>query len=195
MSPERASMAYPFITRRQVAERLDRDPEFVRECIGILHRRFVDRDILPPPAGWMSSHRKLGEAIAARLVSPDFTAGDIATAAKLAKRYGKQLCKVFRDEQLAQEPGLAVAAAIFGVARVDREDADAGDDPYADTDRDEVEHGEVHDASESSDHAPPPAATAQEEQPARRRPGRPKGSKNKPKPEAVPKRGKRGGRR
>ena len=44
-------MAYPFVTRRQVLERLDRDPTFVREILELLHRRYVDRDVLEPPGG------------------------------------------------------------------------------------------------------------------------------------------------
>jgi hypothetical protein len=87
---------YPFVTRRQVLERLDRDPAFVRSCVEILHRRYLERALLPPPAGWMSSHKKAGEGIYAKLASDASTAADIVTAAKIAKRYAKQLAKVFR---------------------------------------------------------------------------------------------------
>jgi len=198
---------YPFVTRRQVLERLDRDPEFVRACVAILHRRYLDRAILSPPAGWMSSHKKAGEGIHAKLASDASTAADIVTAAKIAKRYAKQLAKVFRDEQLAHEPGLAVAAAVFGVRRSDDEDLDDGDDPYAEIDgeRDDAD-GAPAIADASSE---PPATAAQtvsvapsetvlaeaapEPATVKRRPGRPRGSKNKPK-SATAKPAKRGRR-
>lgn len=185
---------YPFTTRRAVLERLDRDPAFVRTCVEILHRRYLDRALLPPPAGWMSSHKKAGEGIHARLASDAFTAADIVTAAKIAKRYAKQLAKVFRDEQLARDPGLAVAAAVFGVRRTDDQDLDdGGDDPYAEIDgeRDDVD-GEPALADAPSETPPAPtvvvapsetelAEAAPKPATDKRRPGRPRGSKNKPK--------------
>lgn len=199
---------YPFVTRRQILVRLDRDPAFVCECITILHRRFVDRDLLTPPAGWMSSQRKAGEELFARLSGDAATAADIAAAAKLAKRYANQLCKVFRDEQLARDPHLATAAAVFGVRAPVDDDRDLGDDPYADLD---AERGEAailgtpanaDEASESRNILSPPEGTVEHSAPTpavdpgptKRRPGRPKGSKNRPREDRVKPRGKRGRR-
>ncbi len=183
------SAAYPFVTKRQVLDRLDRDSAFVREAIEILHRRFVDRDVLPPPAGWMASHRTLGEELHARLAAADCTAADVACAAAIAKRYAKQITKVLRDDQLARGPRLGRAAAVFGVRRADDEVdlLDDGADPY--TGVDEHEDGEASSAT-STAHEPNPSpavaapSNSGEIPTPRRRPGRPKGSKNKPK--AVP---------
>lgn len=195
---------YPFVTRRQIIERLDTDPAFVRECVSILHRRFVDRDILSPPAGWMVSHRKAGEDVYTKLSSDTANAGDVTVAAKLAKRYAKQLCKVFRDEQLAENPQLAGAAAVFGVRPAVDDDRDNGDDPYAELD-DERDEPAAQDTA--GDQAGTPASTAtiaddptslpeEVDQPVQnvRRRGRPKGSKNRPKEDRVKPRGKRGKR-
>lgn len=183
------SAAYPFVTKRQVLDRLDRDPAFVREAIEILHRRFVDRDVLPPPAGWMSSHRKLGEELHARLAAADCTAADVVCAAALAKRYAKQITRVLRDNQLARDPRLGLAAAVFGVRRADDvvDVLDDGADPYTDVEK----HEDAEACSATPDaHEPPPSPAVAapsnlgELLTRRRRPGRPKGSKNKPK--AVP---------
>lgn len=128
-------MPYPFVTHRQVIERLERDPEFVRECVGILHRRYVDRDILQPPAGWMASHRKLGEELYARITSAECTDEEIARAAVLLKRYAKQIAKILRDEQIARDPRLGLAAAVYGVRPSDA--VYDVEDPFADVDEDD----------------------------------------------------------
>lgn len=202
MKTARSPMTYPFVSRREVADRLDRDPAFVRECVAILHRRFVDRDILPPPAGWMVSHRKAGEELHARLASDAATAGDVVAAAKIAKSYAKQLSKVFRDEQLARDPSLGLAAAVFGV-RPPLEDEGRSDDPYASIDDEPSESVAVvmdpglpetaNDAQPAADDAALATAPMAEAEPAKRRRGRPKGSKSRPREERA-KPGKRGRR-
>jgi hypothetical protein len=205
MTSAKPSVGYPFVTKRQVIERLGRDPSFVRECIEILHRRYLERDRVNSPAGWMSSHRKLGEELHARLTATDCSDADIARAAALAKRYAKQLTKVLRDEQIARDPRLGLAAAVFGVRPAD--EADDGDDPYADR-GESPEEGDGDDAP-PMDHGPGPTTTeldpdsplavppglavgdvAMETPPVRRR-GRPKGSKNKAKADAPRKTSKR----
>ena len=197
MKDVRPSMGYPFVTRRQVLERLDRDPAFVRECIQILHRRYADRDRLPPPAGWMASHRKLGEEIFVRLASADCTPADVARGATLAKRYAKQLTRILRDERIARRPGLALAAAVFGVRP--SEELDDVDDPYVELEGEAVGgHGPASPlagpytvdtepslgaANEVATNSAVANAAAIDTPPVRRK-GRPKGSKNKVKADA-----------
>jgi hypothetical protein len=185
MKAARPSSTYPFVTRRQVVERLVRQPAFVHECITIIHRRYVDRDILPPPAGWMASHRKLGEELYAQL--PNLNPSLTGVATNLTKRYAKQLAKVFRDEQLALDPKLRALAAIYGVQAPEHDDADDVDviDPPIDIDDEPASHGDT----EATPVEIPSPTTEQNAPtdlsvspvPALRRRGRPKGSKNKAK--------------
>jgi hypothetical protein len=191
MKAARSNMAYPFVTRRQVVERLDLDAEFVMECIGLLHRRYQDRAALVPPAGWMASHIKLGEQLFTKLSSPACMPADVAQGATLAKRYAKQIASVLRDDQIARQPGLGLAAAVFGVRRTDA--LDHGDDPYAegaDTDGAADPAESVADPKHATPRAdatqPAVALASPSEGAARRRPGRPKGSKTKAKSTVVP---------
>src|SRR5258708_6460556 len=132
MKTPRPSLKYPFATKRDIVRRLD-DPKgeetFVRQAMEILHRRFVDRDLLEPPAGWMVSHRQAGESLYQALSSPECADADVARAATLVKHYARQVAKVLRDEEVARDPRLGLAAAIFGVRA--SHDVDEGTDPYA----------------------------------------------------------------
>ncbi len=47
--------------------------------------------------GWMASHTAKAVKLAARLASGEATEKDRAEAAQLARRYTKQLARVFRD--------------------------------------------------------------------------------------------------
>jgi hypothetical protein len=186
MKKPRPSLAYPFVTRRQVVARLGRDPEFAGACLAILHRRFVDRDILPPPAGWMASDVKRAEELYSRLDAGEASPSDLALATKLAQRYARQIASHFRDDELARNPSLKPLAAIYGL-RPTVEDADIDDGVDEDPPTDEAEAPEHLPARVTE---PPPAALEEAAPPPRRR-GRPKGSKNKPKPAAAAQPGQR----
>lgn len=188
MKHEREPMKYPFVTRRDVIARLSSDPAFVRECIGVLHRRFLERETLKPPAGWMSSHVKTGEDLYLRLMARNCRDADVARARELVTRYAKQLARVLRDEQIARDPQLALVATVFGITSsrdVDgREASDARPvDDVGATDTPSAERDTVDspsDASVATEKARAPARLPDDSQP-RRRQGRPPGSKNKAK--------------
>jgi hypothetical protein len=150
MSPN----GYPFLSRRQIVERIESDPSFAGECIAILQDRHDRRGAAAGESmGWMASHASMATKLAARLASGEATEKDHAEAMKLASRYSKQLARVFRERELAARPELGAQAAVFGV-------------------------GGGGDAQPATGNRTPGKS---EEQPAAaKRRGRPKGSKNKP---------------
>jgi hypothetical protein len=144
---------YPFLSRRQILEKIAADSEFASDCIGILQDRYARRAEGGPGMGWMASHAATATKLAAKVAAGEATDKELVEAAKLASRYSKQLARAFRDRDLAARPELGAQAAVFGVG-----------------------------GSEDARPAPAalPPATGAEAPPAKRR-GRPKGSKNKPK--------------
>lgn len=199
---------YPFLSKRDVVRKLD-DASFVRFAIDLLHRRFVDRDILSPPAGWMASDRKRGEEIHARLAGPDATAADLMAAAGLAKRYSRQIATHLRIEAISRDPRLVGAAAVFGVRVPDELMDRLDDEPYPAAEHEDgapadgtaalpAEAALVATAEDAVTVAPsavppaPPPDAGPADAPLRRR-GRPKGSRNRVKsePDAKPKKRRR----
>ena len=134
-------MTYPLVSRRQVVEQLGSDAAFVRRCVRLLHERTVAKT-----GGFMASHLRR----AARLVAllNEFTDAALLEEACWMTAYARTLARIFREEQLATNPGLASQAAVFGVGPAARPRAPA----LA--------------AAEEATAEPPP--------PARRRPGRPR---------------------
>jgi hypothetical protein len=192
---------YPFVSKRDVARKLDADAGFVRFAIELLHRRFVERDRIAPPAGWMASDRKRGEEIYERLSSTNATAADIAAAVELAKCYARQIASHLRSEAIASDPRLAGAATVFGVRVPDQLLERWDDDPYPtdESERAAAEEAAAEDARVAASAEPAVVAAAEESgsaasaaealpsstsagtddaPPARRR-GRPKGSRNR----------------
>jgi hypothetical protein len=170
-------MTYPFVTRRQIIARLGRDPEFARTCLTILHRRFVDRDILSPPAGWMASDVKRAEKLYKQVSAGDASAANLALATTLVQKYARQLARHFRDEELSRNPALKPLAAVYGIRpTVEDEEVDDGpdEDPFAD------DSASLEEEAAPVPAQPPPSAPEVVTPPRRR--GRPPGSKNKPKP-------------
>jgi hypothetical protein len=119
--------------------------------------------------GWMASHRSRASKLVARLAAGSRSAEDLAEAVALAVPYARTLSRLAREKEIAARPELMGVAALFGVVRP-------------------VVQAEVATAPV----ALAPVATASTEPasvPKRR--GRPKGSRNKPKEEAAPKRRRR----
>lgn len=210
MKEPRRPLVYPFLSKRDVVIKLETDASFVRVAMGILHARFMDCDCLEPPAGWTASDTKRGEEVYARMTSPDATAADVMAAGALAKRYARQIASHLRLEAILHDPRLTGAAAVFGVRVPDELAERIDDEPYpAD---DEHEDGAAEDgaageadattpaeaavavpveasettASDAVPSPPSPEAGTADAPPVRRR-GRPKGSKNRPKTEALAK--------
>ena len=147
---------YPFTSRRQILERISTDATFAVSCVSIIEER----------KGWMASHRARASKLVARLAAGAPTPADYAEALELAARYGKTLARVFRDRELAARPELAAVGAAFGVGPV------PATAPTV--------------ASEAGKDAPSQEEASSEPVPARKKRGRPVGSKNRPKDAPKP---------
>ena len=165
------SNGYPFMTRRQILERIDAETAFAVECVAIIQGRHERRDAAGESSGWMASHAAKAIKIAAKLASGEASDTERAEAAQLVKSYSKQLARVFRNRELAARPELSVQAAVFGVGLApSSQSSEAPKGPVT----------MMVDAPASTGMAAPHATP--------RKRGRPKGSKNKPKPEHSPRR-------
>lgn len=149
---------YPFLTRRQILEKIQADPEFVADCMGILQQRHEARGVGTTSMGWMASHASKATALAAKVAAGEASDKELVEAAKLVARYSKQLARVFRERELAARPELGAQAAVFGIGG-GRE-------------------------AQPAPATPTPGAIEEEPAPPKRR-GRPPGSKNK-KPKEQP---------
>jgi len=108
--------SYPFVTKAQIAERIDRDATFVSTCMLVMHQRHearVSGSLLH--GGWMASQAKQASQLTLKFASGEATPGDTNRARKLLHGYIKQLTSHFRVEQIRANPGLAEAARLFGV--------------------------------------------------------------------------------
>lgn len=102
------SVRYPFTSRREVAERLSRDAEFVRHWVRVLCERTVKKC-----GGFMASH-----VVRARQLLPlleGFVDDELLRQTVWLKAYARQIAKVMREEALRADPGLLAAGAVFGV--------------------------------------------------------------------------------
>jgi len=109
---------YPFISKAQIAERIETDADFARQCILIIqdrHQRRLAGTAHGPRCGWMSSHASLGPRLAGLVAANEARPEDFKKAITLVARYTKQLAAHFRAEQLQQNPSLAAVADRFGV--------------------------------------------------------------------------------
>jgi hypothetical protein len=163
---------YPFLSRRQIAERIHSDPAFAVECVAILQERHERRGSAGgvESMGWMASQAAKAVKLAAKLASGEATEKDRAEAMQLASRYTKQLARVFRERELANRPELGAQAAVFGVGVGGKgeqlEPAETLTEPTVET---------------------AGAPRAEETLARQKKRGRPKGSKNKQKKE-IPRR-------
>jgi hypothetical protein len=108
---------YPFITKSQIAAQLDKEPDFVVDCMRVMqHRHQVRLSGAVTSGGWMASHAKTATQLAAKIACGESTPGDIGKARKLLHRYVKQITSHFRSEQIRTNPELAELARLFGVA-------------------------------------------------------------------------------
>jgi predicted ArsR family transcriptional regulator len=115
-----ASKQYPFVTRKQIQQRLATEREFVVECAVILESRTRGRTAGLAPAGkswgWMSSER----AVAGRLVelarTYSISTTDMTKLRRMVARYSRQLADDLRTAQLRDHPELIEVARLFSVA-------------------------------------------------------------------------------
>lgn len=110
---------YPFMSRKQVKERILRDGSFARECALVLQQRTDERDAGRAPEGrswgWMSSQRATAGKMVIRLRARTLSAADESKLAKIVAGYGRQLADHFRTQELRRRPELAEVARVFGL--------------------------------------------------------------------------------
>jgi hypothetical protein len=101
-----ANNSYPYVTKKQVAERLADDADFRVECLLVLYRRQTtdERDAKDTKhknrRGFMSSHAVNGSTLAEKVISgEELTDEDHGKVDAIVPRYGKQLASHFRAEQ------------------------------------------------------------------------------------------------
>lgn len=108
-------MAYPFLTKKQLRDRIAADRDFAIECVAIMQARHERRNAGTGSCGWMSSQAMVASKLARRIAANEATEKEVAQATALVGRYAKQLAAHFREAKLREDPGLAEAATRFGV--------------------------------------------------------------------------------
>ncbi len=113
--------SYPFLSKKQIADRLESDAAFVLECLQIIQARQTEHEKATLTTkdrnhrGWMSSHAVNGGKLAVKAATEGLNSEEFAKAASMVSHYTKQLASHFRAEKIATNPDLAKAAAVFGV--------------------------------------------------------------------------------
>jgi hypothetical protein len=115
-----ANNNYPFMTKRQIAERIDSDPEFVKECVLVMQARQTqdEQEVRETKhknrRGWMSSHAVNGGKLADKLAcGEDLSEEELGKAQGMVCRYTKQLAAHFRAQAIEANPDLAETARVF----------------------------------------------------------------------------------
>lgn len=116
------SNGYPFMTKRQIKERIETDPDFAQDCLLVIYERQTDDEVAEKDTKWlnkrgfMSSHAVHGTRIAEAILAGEWIEDeDRARITAMAVRYSKQLAAHFRKVALKENPELAAQAAKFGV--------------------------------------------------------------------------------
>jgi hypothetical protein len=112
-----APNAYPLVTRKQILAELASDPDFVAECMGVVHGLYLARrrgEI--EHGGWMASQASEGTRLAKKFADGEQSDADVVRAVALLRRYSRALAAHFRGRQLVEQPELIEVAALFGVA-------------------------------------------------------------------------------
>jgi hypothetical protein len=179
-----ATNGYPFLTKKAISERIRGDRAYALEMFRLLLARTSQRTVDTRGAsGFMASHAGTVRGIAATLEERALDDAEHLKLATLLSHYTKQLAAHFRTLDLQARPELLQVASVFsaipGVALA-RSEAEV-DDGAAEEEADSLGSGDGADVENP---------VVDQQHPAPRRRGRPKGSKNRPKEER-----KRGGRR
>lgn len=96
---------YPFISRKQVVERLVSDPAFVIESM-----RLID-------GKWMASHKTRASKVIAKIATGNLSPEDLVEAISLISPYARTISRMLREREMAERPDLMGVAAMFGVVR------------------------------------------------------------------------------
>jgi hypothetical protein len=161
---------YPFVTKRQVLERLAQDPLFLVEMLGLLHDRTLARGdgaSSSGPCGFSSSDRPKAARIYEATSLGQADDNIMVQALAVLRKYARQITVALRLKQLDNDKSLRPAGFLFGIMRPS---------PIAPT------------TPTLTDQPPEAVATTtattregtEPEAPAPRKRGRPKGAKNRP---------------
>lgn len=127
---------YPFVTKAQIKERLEQDPQYRRQAMVILfalqtaYEQTTDSTLTKNRQGFMSSHSVWGGRIARKInAGEELTAEETGKMDAIAPRYSRQLAVHFRAQAIAEQPALKAIAALFSAAGKDAEEtAPEGDE-------------------------------------------------------------------
>ena len=116
------SNKYPFVTKAQIASRLENEPDFRMECLLVLYRRQTEDEQerketkYKNKRGFMSSHAVNGTRLAEQvLAGEEITEEDQGKIDGMVVRYTKQLASHFRAIQADENPELVEQAKVFGL--------------------------------------------------------------------------------
>lgn len=111
---------YPFVTKKQIAERLAGSAAFQQECLMTLYTRQTEHEQstgstkVKNARGFMASHAKRGTELAQKLQSgEELSADEVSEVGSIVSRYTKQLAAAFRAEAISKNPDLASETACF----------------------------------------------------------------------------------
>lgn len=184
-----ATNGYPFLSKRAIAERIRADRAYALETFRLLLARTAERTAETHGAsGFMASHAGTVRELATTLEERPFDDAEHVKLAKLLCHYTKQLAAHFRTIELQARPELLQVASVFSAI------PGAGPRP-ADTTEGDDDGGDEGDAVSEGDVSADAEAPAIVEVPMRRRPGRPKGSRNRSKEEREKDKKRRGRRK
>lgn len=117
------AVAYPFLTRREIAARIDADSAFAAECALVLESRTQQRAAgaapVGKPWGWMSSERVIAGRLVVKLRGGSLTEDDRGKLVGFVRRYSRQLADHSRGLALRENPELSAVAAKFGALPAD----------------------------------------------------------------------------
>lgn len=174
-----ATNGYPFLSKRAIAEKIRADRAYALETFRLLLSRTAERTAETRGAsGFMASHAGTVRELATTLEERPLNDAEHAKLAALLCHYTKQLGAHFRTVELQARPELLPVAAVFSAIPVsstrslEAKEAEGDDDELApEVNADDTVAAAVGESPVTI------------EAPVRRRPGRPKGSRNRPKEE------------
>lgn len=115
---------YPFVTKAQIKERLDSEPEFRAQAMVILFKLQTEWEqtkevtLNKNRQGFMSSHAVNGSRVAKKILAGEaLDEKDHAHVDTIAPRYSRQLACYFRAKAIAEQPALREVAALFSADR------------------------------------------------------------------------------
>jgi len=114
--------SYPFISKRQVAERIASDDDFMLMALVILHDRQTEFEqatkttVSRNRRGFMSSHAVNGTKLAEKVLGGEaLDAEEIAKARDIVGHYSRQISAHLREDAKASNPELAEVGKLYGV--------------------------------------------------------------------------------